>query len=132
MIKIKGLTRIVARNLLNTGGENDLIRIFNDGLDHRLMRDTEVNEASSRSHLLFTILIKSWVTLDAVRYSKLTFVDLAGSERLAMINFEEFLYEEAIFINESLQCLGKVINLITRGFAIERVPYGFNLLTSLL
>jgi hypothetical protein len=66
------------------------------------MRDTEVNQASSRSHLLFMIHIKSWTLSSAVACSKLTFVDLAGSERLAMINFEEFLYEEAIFINESL------------------------------
>lgn len=102
MMRIRGLTHVHAKNLINPYGENELIKIFNDGLDHRLMRDTEVNEASSRSHMLFIISIKSWIDLGQIRHSKLTFVDLAGSERLAAINFDEFLYEEAIFINESL------------------------------
>jgi hypothetical protein len=67
-----------------------------------MMRETDINEASSRSHLLFMISIKSWVNLKSIRCSKLTFVDLAGSERLAALDFNEHLYEEAIFINESL------------------------------
>jgi hypothetical protein len=129
---VKGLSKVVAWNLLKEDGDNELIRIFNDGLDHRLMRDTDINEASSRSHLLFTINITSWTDTEAFRCSKLTFVDLAGSERVAMINFEEFLYEEALFICESLQCLGRIIYLITKGLEIMDVPYEFNLLTSLL
>jgi hypothetical protein len=34
---------------------SDIVRLFNWGLDNRLMRSTFVNEASSRSHLLFMI-----------------------------------------------------------------------------
>ncbi|MFN9909329.1 MAG: hypothetical protein ACK56F_24965 [bacterium] len=50
-----------------------------------------------------------------VSVGKLTFIDLAGSERLANIGFEEHLYEEGLFINESLQCLGKLIDRLASG-----------------
>ena len=55
---------------------------FNKGVDRRTMRSTEVNETSSRSHLLFSITI-SYKDGDDKKTSKLMFVDLAGSERLA-------------------------------------------------
>lgn len=38
-------------------GPQSLIKILNEGLDHRTMRETEINESSSRSHLMFKIII---------------------------------------------------------------------------
>jgi kinesin family protein C1 len=35
-----------------------LINLFKEGLDNRIVRSTEANETSSRSHLLFTLKIK--------------------------------------------------------------------------
>jgi hypothetical protein len=60
------------------------------------------------------------------------FVDLAGSERLANLGFSLYLYEEAIFINESLAILGKIIWRLSRGTKPEDIDYNCNLLTSLL
>lgn len=37
----------------------DAIRIFGYGLEHRMTRATKMNSASSRSHLIFTIIIES-------------------------------------------------------------------------
>ena len=63
------------------------------------MRATDVNEASSRSHMLFSIRIEAKEYDEVVSVGKLSFIDLAGSERLAYIGFDENLYEEALFIN---------------------------------
>lgn len=42
------------KDFLNDGDKR-LIEILNRGLDNRLMRSTEANEASSRSHLVFSL-----------------------------------------------------------------------------
>lgn len=95
-------------------GDELLIKIFNNGLDNRQMRETDANLTSSRSHLLFTIKLETEdFTSPGVKSSKMTFIDLAGSERLALIGFDDMLYEEALFINESLRCLEKVITNLT-------------------
>jgi hypothetical protein len=60
----------------------DAIRIFGYGLDHRMTRATKMNSASSRSHLIFTIIIESVNKQTKQRTKgKLSFVDLAGSEK---------------------------------------------------
>jgi hypothetical protein len=80
------------------------------------MRSTEANEASSRSHLLFALTMSHTNRrTGAVIKGKMMFVDLAGSERLAMLGFTLYLYEEAVFINESLAILGKIIWLLSKG-----------------
>lgn len=109
-VTVAGAKEIEPVGFLEEGGDERLIKIFNNGLDNRLMRETDANATSSRSHLLFTIkLEKEDVTTKGVKVSKMTFIDLAGSERLALIGFDESLYEEALFINESLRCLERVI-----------------------
>ena len=60
------------------------------------------------------------------------FVDLAGSERLAMLGFTLYLYEEAVFINESLAILGKTIWRLSKGYLPKQIDYDCNILTSLL
>ena len=57
-------------------------KAFNTGVDKRTMRSTEVNETSSRSHLLFSITVTHYKE-GIQKTSKFMFVDLAGSERLA-------------------------------------------------
>ena len=97
---VEGNTKVVFT------AENDvskLIKTFDAGLDNRLMRSNDANEASSRSHLLFTMHFPAH---GRKPYGKLIVVDLAGSERVAVINLDHMLYEEALFINESLKYLG--------------------------
>jgi hypothetical protein len=60
------------------------------------------------------------------------FVDLAGSERLAKLGFSLYLYEEAVFINESLAILGKTIWRLSKNIDPRAIDYDCNILTSLL
>lgn len=53
---VVGATKIYVADLISSGAKH-LIRTFNQGLDNRLMRSTEVNETSSRSHLLFFMVV---------------------------------------------------------------------------
>jgi hypothetical protein len=60
----------------------EAIHIFQYGLEHRMTRATKMNSASSRSHLIFSIIIIAVNKQTKVRTAgKLTFVDLAGSEK---------------------------------------------------
>jgi len=42
----------VPKNFLSADGVEELIKVFNKGVDNRKMRSTDINETSSRSHLL--------------------------------------------------------------------------------
>jgi len=54
------------------------------GDTNRTISETPMNQASSRSHCIFTIMIEArGPGSDMVRRSKLNLVDLAGSERVA-------------------------------------------------
>lgn len=66
------------------------------------------------------------------KHGKMTFIDLTGSERVTMINFSEYLYEEALFINESLKYLGFIYRSISKGKTYAGLDFNLNLMTSLL
>ena len=90
-----------------------------------------MNDLSSRSHLIFSILIKS-KNIQTKQYStgKLSFVDLAGSERAARSGATDERLQEAKSINKSLSALGNVINALSTGESF--VPYRNNKLTQLM
>ncbi len=99
---------------------DETARVYYRGLDNREMRSTFVNETSSRSHLIFSILIKR---IDAkgkgtICIGKLTFIDLAGSESLNEIGVDLNRYKEGIQINEGLICLCQLI----RQAALDKKP----------
>ena len=76
MVVIQGVTEIELTDVAQTE------QVFEEGLSHRKIRKTNMNEASSRSHLIFSIIIDATNTSTKVRtVGKLSFVDLAGSER---------------------------------------------------
>jgi len=84
--------------------------IFTDGLARRKTRATQMNDASSRSHLIFSIIIDTANINTGVRnVGKLTFVDLAGSEKSSKTGVDKQGQEEANAINMSLTALGNVI-----------------------
>ena len=60
-------------------------QILRSGISNRHVASTNMNRASSRSHAVFTLNIRSEHTtpegLQKIRLSKFTLVDLAGSER---------------------------------------------------
>jgi kinesin family protein C2/C3 len=130
---IRNIRHHEAKNFLDAKGDEQLIKVLNRGLDNRLMRSTEANECSSRSHLLFAVnmFFTDPITGDSV-HGKIMFVDLAGSERLAKLGFTLYLYEEAVFINESLAILGKTIWRLSKDYEPRDIDYNCNILTSLL
>ncbi|XP_053978257.1 kinesin-like protein KIF14 isoform X1 [Hylaeus volcanicus] len=113
------------------------------GNSQRVTAATGMNEKSSRSHSIFSIILTqaqqsiqvNEEPTDASRRSKINLVDLAGSERLSQTCASGDRLKEGVSINKSLLTLGKVIaslaenmNNRKRGF----VPYRESVLTWLL
>ena len=71
-------------------------RVYYKGLDNRAMRSTDVNETSSRSHLLFSIFIERIDQYGRRTVGKITFIDLAGSESLNEIGVDPKRYLEGM------------------------------------
>ena len=73
---LRNLSAQVARS------EEEALNLLFMGDTNRVISETPMNEASSRSHCIFTIGIDARrAGSDVVRRSKLHLVDLAGSER---------------------------------------------------
>ncbi|AQK61431.1 Kinesin-like protein KIN-12E [Zea mays] len=82
-----------------------------EGAANRKVAATNMNHASSRSHSVFTCLIKSkWESkgINYHRFSRLNLVDLAGSERQKSSGAKGERLKEATNINKSLSTLGLV------------------------
>jgi hypothetical protein len=76
MVVINGVTEVELNSITQTE------QIFEDGLSGRKTRKTNMNDESSRSHLIFSIIVDSTNVNTNVRtIGKLSFVDLAGSEK---------------------------------------------------
>ena len=84
--------------------------IFEKGIKSRKVFGTSMNQESSRSHLIFTIIVTTLNTETRQRTkSKISFVDLAGSERYDKQNATPDRVAEGIKINKSLSELSNVI-----------------------
>lgn len=93
---------------------------------------TKLNDTSSRSHAIFTILIESRNKVsNKTTFGKLNLVDLAGSERVNKTLATGDRLKEAGKINLSLSVLGNVISALVDGKATH-VPYRNSKLTRLL
>ncbi len=94
----------------------EAMEVLRCGLDNRRVAATKMNRVSSRSHALFVLTVKSELVsengISKVRMSKFTLVDLAGSERQKSTAAESDRLKEACNINNSLLCLGQVINAL--------------------
>ena len=102
-----------------------------DGLAARAVGVTNVNDHSSRSHLIFTLSLEQQDTRRRRQTaSKLVLVDLAGSERVGKSGATGTQLVEAQHINRSLSALGDVIAAIRA--KQQHVPYRNSKLTALL
>jgi hypothetical protein len=109
----------------------DAIKNFRKGLDHRITRATKMNSASSRSHLIFTIIIESVnKQTKQLTKGKLSFVDLAGSEKTSKSGTDKEGAAEATAINQGLSALGNVIKALSEGQ--DHIPYREHPLTLLM
>lgn len=73
-----------------------------------------MNETSSRSHSLFTVMLTQrrrdeLTGMDGEKVSRISLVDLAGSERANATGATGQRLKEGALINKSLTTLGKVI-----------------------
>lgn len=104
MIYIEGIKK------QTIGSAKEAKEIFEKGLRNRKTSATEKNDSSSRSHLIFAILIETVNKQSLQRtIGKISFVDLAGSERAESAGNSAERLKEAGFINKSLFALNNVI-----------------------
>uniref|UniRef100_A0A7S2KYU7 Kinesin-like protein n=1 Tax=Leptocylindrus danicus TaxID=163516 RepID=A0A7S2KYU7_9STRA len=116
--------------------EEDALNKLFLGDTNRAIGETEMNQASSRSHCIFTISIEGRrIGSDSVVRSKLNLVDLAGSERVHKTSSSGQTLTEAKHINSSLFFLEMVIvSLHEKSTKDKRVhvPYRNSMMTSVL
>lgn len=92
---------------------------------------TIMNEHSSRSHLILSVVVTCTdATTSETRTSKLHLIDLAGSERISRSGAQGSRLKEAQAINSSLSALGDVIQALQQ--RKSHVPYRNSKLTRLL
>eukprot|EP00425_Heterocapsa_triquetra_P037027 CAMPEP_0195085972 /NCGR_PEP_ID=MMETSP0448-20130528/26242_1 /TAXON_ID=66468 /ORGANISM="Heterocapsa triquestra, Strain CCMP 448" /LENGTH=202 /DNA_ID=CAMNT_0040119397 /DNA_START=51 /DNA_END=659 /DNA_ORIENTATION=+ len=109
----------------------DVQRLLWSGLRERHMRETCMNQESSRSHVLFIMKILSTSRETGAQHlGKILLVDLAGSERVKRSQVTGEGLHEAIEVNKSLSALGDVIGALARGE--KHVPYRNHELTQLM
>jgi len=72
-------------NVFSVNSEIEALNLFFMGNANRITASTSMNDASSRSHAIFTVVLKSNSVCDGKRVfksGKINLVDLAGSERM--------------------------------------------------
>lgn len=91
---------------------DDVDRILEHGASHRSVGATHMNDRSSRSHQILTVMVDCYDgdSQTIVKHGCLNLIDLAGSERLDRSKAEGQRKEETKHINSSLSALGRVMN----------------------
>ena len=113
--------------------EQDIFSAIRTGHSHRSVAVTNMNEHSSRSHLIFILTVEQKDTVhQTIKVGKLHLVDLAGAESVAKSGVLGERLDEAKNINKSLSALGNVIHALTDKKAVGHVPYRDSKLTRVL
>lgn len=119
-------------SLHSVSSAQEALDVFLYGNLNRIISSTPMNDASSRSHCIFSLHLEmpSGEDTGLIRTSKLNIVDLAGSERIMKSKLREQDVREAKYINKSLHFLEQVISSLAK--KTHHVPYRNSVLTSLL
>uniref|UniRef100_A0A8C2XQS1 Kinesin family member 13A n=1 Tax=Cyclopterus lumpus TaxID=8103 RepID=A0A8C2XQS1_CYCLU len=132
---VDGLSQLAVTNF------EDINVLMSEGNKSRTVAATNMNEESSRSHGVFSIIVTQ--TLydlqsgnSGEKVSKMSLVDLAGSERVSKTGAAGERLKEGSNINRSLTTLGCVISALADQSAakgkVKFVPYRDSVLTWLL
>ncbi|XP_042017385.1 kinesin-like protein KIN-14I isoform X1 [Salvia splendens] len=127
----KGMVVVENVRVLSISSHDELRHIIERGSEQRHTTGTMMNEQSSRSHLILSIIIESTnLQSQSVSRGKLSFVDLAGSERVKKSGSSGDQLKEAQSINKSLSALGDVIGALSS--SNQHIPYRNHKLTMLM
>lgn len=123
----------------------EIENLMDEGNKARTVAATNMNETSSRSHAVFTLMLTqkrhdSETSMDTEKASRISLVDLAGSERATSTGATGARLKEGAEINRSLSTLGRVIAALadvaagktSKKKAASMVPYRDSVLTWLL
>ncbi|KAH9027235.1 kinesin-like protein [Lactarius pseudohatsudake] len=126
---------------------DEMMTLMDEGNKARTVAATNMNETSSRSHAVFTLILTMMrhdvdTKLDTEKVSRISLVDLAGSERANSTGATGQRLKEGANINKSLTTLGKVISALAAASSGDGkkgkkkgedfVPYRDSVLTWLL
>ncbi|XP_057164411.1 kinesin-like protein KIF20B isoform X6 [Ursus arctos] len=112
---VKGYSFIKDLQWIQVSDSKEAYRLLKLGIKHQSVAFTKLNNASSRSHSIFTIRILQIEDSEmprVMRVSELCLCDLAGSERSMKTQNEGERLRETGNINTSLLTLGKCINVL--------------------
>ncbi|ODN82908.1 hypothetical protein L202_01159 [Cryptococcus amylolentus CBS 6039] len=134
---VEDLSRLVVENF------EQMMTLMDEGNKARTVASTNMNETSSRSHAVFTLILTqkrldAQTKMTGEKVSKISLVDLAGSERQNSTGATGTRLKEGANINKSLTTLGKVIAALAAGSTggkrkkEDHVPYRDSVLTWLL
>eukprot|EP00927_Polykrikos_kofoidii_P023825 TRINITY_DN21811_c0_g1_i1.p1 TRINITY_DN21811_c0_g1~~TRINITY_DN21811_c0_g1_i1.p1 ORF type:complete len:1001 (-),score=182.36 TRINITY_DN21811_c0_g1_i1:195-3197(-) len=110
--------------------EGDIVNLLRQGSRMRTVAATRLNQHSSRSHVIFSIVCEQRGADGTGKVGKLHFVDLAGSEKVWKSSSSGVTLEEGKKINWSLSALGNVICALSE--KRPHVPFRDSKLTRIL
>ncbi|AQK47054.1 Kinesin-like calmodulin-binding protein [Zea mays] len=127
----KGVVTVENATVVSISSIEELRAIISRGSERRHTAGTNMNDESSRSHLILSVIIES-TNLQTQSYArgKLSFVDLAGSERVKKSGSAGKQLKEAQSINKSLSALADVIGALSSDG--QHIPYRNHKLTMLM
>ncbi|KAL2258028.1 hypothetical protein VTK26DRAFT_8805 [Humicola hyalothermophila] len=129
---------------LVVGSFQEIEHLMDEGNKARTVAATNMNETSSRSHAVFTLMLTQKrfdpdTKMEMEKAAKISLVDLAGSERATSTGATGARLKEGAEINRSLSTLGRVIAALAdlstgkkKKGASAQVPYRDSVLTWLL